>query len=151
MQHKSAAQLIDAVNGLTLLGEYPYPQEMQYAWKTIVSHAATPCKRIPCDNNFLWSDLVSHWNQLFIDLKLLNSSNELLVSVGGFSGSGVWQKVKCNNPSAFLNISIVDYEPELIVMDVDCKRFIAITCEENEFLLFAAHKNNEHWVLMENH
>src|SRR5689334_19829640 len=128
MQNTSAIQLIDAVNGLTLLSECLSPQEMESAWKTIVSHAATPYKRITCGNDFLWNDLVNHWNKLFIDVKLLNESNELLVSVGGFSGSGIWQKVKCDKPAALLNVSIVENEPELIVMRVDCKMFIAITC-----------------------
>jgi hypothetical protein len=142
MKNKSVAQLINAVNGITLLAEYSYPEEMHPAWKKIASHA-TPCKRIPFDNDFLWSNLVNHWNQLFVDLKLINESGELLISVGGFAGSGVWQKVKCDNPAELLNISIVENEPELIVMDVDRKMFIAITCEENEFLLFVV--NNNGW------
>lgn len=148
MKNKTPRQIIDKVDGLLYLAEHYYPDEMQSAWKVIASYGTKPWKTISCDKSFSWQDLIDQWNKLFAFLNLENKTGELLVSVGGFANTGAWQQVKYNHPALLLDISVFENEPELIVMDRYHQIFAAITTEENEYLLFAARRFDEQWLLI---
>ncbi len=136
-----------AIAGLTWLGTERHPLEAKSAWRAIVPNGACTFGRVTESDDPLNTrrNAAPTWAAAFLKSGLLANSSEVLLSLGGHAGGGTWQRVRVSDPLTLLSLGFP--EPEFIVMNIEKTRFVAVTTEEHELLVFCGARLGDDWIL----
>jgi hypothetical protein len=139
---RSASKPIDAIEraGLTRLGQFGTPEDVQSAWRPFVSVNAEPFVRISdVLGEISLSTLEQTWSALAIELGIISSSGEFLLTVGGEGTLGLpWFRVRTTGRLTVRDLGMYPGEPEFIASSLDRSVSIGVSTEESDFWILVA-------------
>lgn len=140
-------EALRTLKGLEWLGTEQHVSEAKSTWQTIVPIGARSFERVAAtdDPTEMHRIAVAAWLKALDESGLRANSFEVLLSLGGYATGGLWQRVLVSDPQALLNVAFP--EPEFVVMNIERTRFVAITTEEHELLVFCGIRDGDHWTL----
>jgi hypothetical protein len=126
--------------GLTWLGEFGTPEDVQSAWKTFSSVSAEPLVRISdALEEASLSTLERMWSAVAAELGIISSTGELLLTVSGKGTFGLpWFHVRTAGRLAIRDLGMYPGEPEFIASRLDRSVSIAVSTEESDFWILVA-------------